>query len=100
MLKLCPINLRARVVRARTAGTTTMATTVTPTLRRKTSSTSAASTAPMAMASARPRAEAVISSLWSYHGADFTPAGAVRRASANTLVTSLTIRTVSPLGCW
>ena len=99
MLKLWPSNLSARVVMASTAGTTTTATAVMCRLRRKTSRTSAASTAPMAMAAAKPWAEDLINSLWSYQPETRRPGGAVALTLAKTAATSRTMRTVSPLGC-
>ncbi len=100
MLKLWPVRRSTRVVAARVAGTAITAARVTFQSRRKTSSTRAASTTPMTMASRRPPAEPVISSLWSYQGETCMSAGPWPRALAMTAATARTILTVLPPRCW
>ncbi len=75
MLNVMPKTNRSSTVIASVAGTTSIATSVTRTLRRNTSSTIPASTRPIRMASRTLPVESVTSVLWSYHLTSVTPGG-------------------------
>ena len=75
ILKLMCKMFSNKMVVASTAGTISIATSVIFRLRKKTSRTIAASATPIAIASRTLLADSVISWLWSYQLAIFTPAG-------------------------
>jgi multidrug efflux pump subunit AcrB len=97
MLKLIPAIARTSTVAISVAGTTISATSVTRQLRRKTSSTIAASTSPISTASRTLAKDWLTSSLWSYQLRNCTPGGSLNRASL--ACTSRAICTELPSGC-
>ncbi len=99
-LKLMFISDSSSTVIASTVGTTATAMSVTFRLRRNSSSTPAASTAPMRIASRTLAAEATTRSLWSYQLATWMSGGSCAFSSANLARTSAAICTLLLPGCW
>ncbi len=82
------------------AGTMAMASKVIRQLRRNTSSTIAARTMPMRMASRTEPAAASTKALWSYDFVNVTPGGSCGANPADAASAAPAICTISVPGCW
>ena len=100
MLKLMPSTESTSTAAASEAGTIKIASSVIRQLRRKNSSTNAASTTPINIASRTELAAASTSVLWSYHLLKCTPGGICGPNPASACCTSCAMATELLPRCW